>query len=93
MKLIQRKKYNDELAALVNIPDIKVITGIRRSGKSKLMDAMVDIIKKADPSGNIIHINFNLTEFEDLLEYHKLESYIENEYSSGVNNYVLIDEI
>ena len=93
MKLILRKTYIDELASLISIPDIKVITGIRRSGKSKLMDAMVDIIKKADPSGNIIHINFNLTESEDLLEYHKLESYVENEYSLEVNNYVLIDEI
>jgi predicted AAA+ superfamily ATPase len=93
MKLILRKNYIDELTALMNIPDIKVITGIRRSGKSKLMDAIVDIIKKVDPSGNIIHINFNITEFEDLLEYHKLESYVENKYSIGVNNYVLIDEI
>ena len=93
MKLILRKNYIDELAALMNIPDIKVITGIRRSGKSKLMDAMVDVIKKTDSSGNIIHINFNITEFEGLLEYHKLESYVENEYSAGVNNYVLIDEI
>lgn len=93
MKLISRKIYIDELAALINIPDIKVITGIRRSGKSKLMEAMVDIIEHADPSGNIIHINYNLTEFENLLEYHKLESYVENEYSPGVNNYILIDEI
>ncbi len=93
MKLISRKTYLDELEALINVPDIKVITGIRRSGKSKLMDAMVDLIKKTDPSGNIIHINFNLTEFENLLEYHKLESYVENEYSPEVNNYVLIDEI
>ena len=93
MKLISRKTYIDELEALINVPDIKVITGIRRSGKSKLMDAMVDLIKKTDPSGNIIHINFNLTEFENLLEYHKLESYVENEYSPEVNNYVLIDEI
>ncbi len=93
MKLIPRKTYIDELTALMNIPDIKVITGIRRSGKSKLMDAMVDVIKNADPSGNIIHINFNITEFENLLEYHKLESYIESEYSEGVHNYVLIDEI
>lgn len=46
MKLISRKTYIDELEALINVPDIKVITGIRRSGKSKLMDAMVDLIKK-----------------------------------------------
>ena len=83
----------DELSGLINIPDIKVITGIRRSGKSKLMDALVGVIEKSDPTGNIIHINYNLTEFEDILEYHLLENYIEARYKDEVNNYVLIDEI
>lgn len=93
MKIIPRTTYLDELSGLINIPDIKVITGIRRSGKSKLMDALVGVIEKSDPTGNIIHINYNLTEFEDILEYHLLENYIEARYKDEVNNYVLIDEI
>ena len=93
MKIIQRKKYLEELAGLVNIPDIKIITGIRRSGKSKLMDALVQVIKQSDPNGNIIHINYNLTEFENLLEYHSLENYVEAKYTKEVNNYVMIDEV
>ena len=93
MKIIPRLTYMDELSGIINIPDIKIITGIRRCGKSKLMDALTQIIKESDPSGNIIHINYNLTEFEDLLEYHSLEDYIENKYIDSVNNYVLIDEI
>lgn len=93
MKIIPRLTYMNELSGIINIPDIKIITGIRRCGKSKLMDALTQIIKESDPSGNIIHINYNLTEFEDLLEYHSLEDYIENKYIDSVNNYVLIDEI
>lgn len=93
MKIIPRLTYMVELSGIINIPDIKIITGIRRCGKSKLMDALTQIIKDSDPSGNIIHINYNLTEFEDLLEYHSLEDYIENKYIDSVNNYVLIDEI
>ena len=93
MKLITRDKYLNELFELLNIPDIKVITGIRRAGKSKIMDALEDMIKKNDPDGNIIHINYNFTEFEDLLEYHSLENYIEEKYRKASNNYVLIDEI
>ena len=93
MKIIPRLTYMNELSGIINIPDIKIITGIRRCGKSKLMDALTQIIKDSDPSGNIIHINYNLTEFEDLLEYHSLEDYIENKYIDSVNNYVLIDEI
>ena len=93
MKLINRTRYLDELNSLMNTPDIKVITGVRRSGKSKLMDAFVEEIKKKDRKANIIHINFNITEFEALLEYHVLESYIEDHYKQNKNNYVVIDEI
>lgn len=93
MKLIMRNTYLSELTELINTPEIKIITGIRRSGKSKLLEALKELITASDPSANIIHINFNLTEFEDLLEYHMLESYVENRYSTEVNNYLLIDEI
>lgn len=93
MKLIMRNTYLSELTELINTPEIKIITGIRRAGKSKLLEALKELITASDPSANIIHINFNLTEFEDLLEYHMLESYVENRYSTEVNNCLLIDEI
>ena len=68
LKLIVRSAYLEEMATLALTPDIKVITGVRRSGKSKLMEAFSERLKQADPGANIIHINFNLTEFEGLLE-------------------------
>ena len=80
MKLIVRSAYLEEMATLALTPDIKVITGVRRSGKSKLMEAFSEQLKQADAGANIIHINFNQTEFEDLLEYHALEQYIESRY-------------
>ncbi|MBQ9263578.1 MAG: AAA family ATPase [Clostridia bacterium] len=81
------------MASLALTPDIKVITGVRRSGKSKLMEAFSERLKQADPGANIIHINFNLTEHESLLEYHTLEQYIEARYQAEKSNYVLIDEV
>lgn len=66
---------------------------MRRCGKSKLMDAFAEYLKTSDESANIIHINFNLTEFEDLLEYHALESYVERNYDPSSENYLLVDEI
>lgn len=93
MKLIERQIYLNELIELIGTPDIKVITGVRRCGKSKLMDAFVEYLKTSDKNANIIHINYNLTEFEDLLEYHALENYVESKYNSKVSNFLLVDEI
>ena len=41
MKLIQRDEYLNKMVRVINTPDIKVITGVRRSGKSKLLEAFI----------------------------------------------------
>ena len=92
MKLIERDKYLNEIINVVNTPDIKVITGIRRSGKSKLLDAFYDYLNN-NTDGNIIRIKLNLKKYEDLLDKERLYEYVDNKYVEGVNNYLLIDEI
>lgn len=74
-------------------PDIKVITGVRRSGKSKLLEALKAHLLQNDPDINIIHINFNMPEYEELTEYKPLYDYINNNYKIGCENVVMIDEI
>ncbi|MBQ6503932.1 MAG: ATP-binding protein [Flexilinea sp.] len=93
MKLIERTLYLKELEEVMGTPDIKVITGVRRCGKSKLLEAFIDRINQIDPDANIIHINYNLTDFEDIREYHALERYAEERYEQDSSNYILIDEI
>lgn len=93
MKLIERTDYLNKLEDVKGTPDIKVITGIRRSGKSKLMKAFIDRIVKSESNSNIIHINFNNDEYEELLEYHALLQYVKNKYDSLKNNYLFIDEV
>lgn len=93
MRLIERDFYLNKLKDVMGTPDIKVITGVRRSGKSKLLDAFMSYVRESDPSANIIHVNFNLQEYEGLTEYHALHDYIENAYAHGKNNFVLIDEV
>ena len=93
MKLIERKTYLDEFKELLQTPDVKVITGVRRSGKSKLLEALAAEIRREDPQANVIHINYNLTDFENILEYHALEAYVEEHYIPGCSNYLLVDEI
>jgi len=93
MKLIRRDSYLNKLADVMGTPDIKVITGVRRSGKSKLMEAFKAHIEKENPRANIVHVNFNLAEFEGIMEYHALIDYVEERHASGRDNYVLIDEV
>lgn len=93
MKLIERRFYLDRLIRVIGTPDIKVITGVRRCGKSKLLEALKGYMEKETPEDNIIHINFNLPEYDELLEYHALYDYINEKYESGKNNVVFIDEV
>ncbi len=93
MKLITRNQYLDKLINVIGTPDIKVITGVRRSGKSKLLDAFKAYIEQSLPNSNIVHINFNLPEYEHLLEYRALYDYINNQFIEGKENFVFIDEV
>lgn len=93
MKLIDRTGYLQKLINVVGTPDIKVITGVRRSGKSKLLEAFKEYIEETYPNANIIHINFNLTKYEVFKDYHVLNDYIEKSYVKKTENFVLIDEV
>lgn len=93
MKLIKREKYLNELIGVIGTPDIKVITGIRRSGKSKLLEAFKKYIEENIKDYNIIHINYSLSKFDKLKECHKLYEYIDSNYKENINNFVLIDEV
>ena len=54
MKIIKRNIYLNKLINVKDVPDIKVITGVRRAGKSKLMDLYNDYLN--NEGNNIIHI-------------------------------------
>ena len=93
MRLIKRPYYLEKLIELKDIPDIKIITGVRRSGKSKLLDAFYDYLV-SEPSGkNIIRIKLNLKKHEKLLNPDELYKYVDELYVDGVTNYLIIDEI
>ena len=93
MKLIIRNQYLEKMITVIGTPDIKVITGVRRSGKSKLLEAFKEYVETKYDDYNIIHINFNLPEFDHLLEYKPLYEYIKSQYFKGKQNFVLIDEV
>ena len=93
MNYIERKEYLKKLTETIYTEDVKVITGIRRSGKSCLMESFIDYIKKTIPQTNIIHINFNAISWETLSEYHELNKYVLEHYEPELENFLFIDEI
>lgn len=96
MKLYKRENYLKKIRGFYNADDIiKVITGVRRCGKSSLMQTIADeIISKGVPKENIIYLDLDQREFRKLKNADQLESLIENK-TSGIKDlkYLFIDEI
>ncbi|MCD8365494.1 MAG: ATP-binding protein [Clostridiales bacterium] len=93
MKTIVRTKYLDRMIELNGTPDIKIITGIRRSGKSKLMQAYIEYLKNHYKNINIILVDFMDLAYEGIKEYHALHTYVEDHYQEGKVNYLFVDEV
>ncbi len=92
--LIQRKEYIQELISWREKHLIKVITGVRRCGKSTLFELYIDYLKQQGVKNRqIISINLEDIEYEDLLEYHALYRHIKDLLQSDIYTYVFIDEI
>ena len=82
MKTITRTDYLNRIIELNGTPDIKIITGIRRSGKSKLMQAYIAYLKSNFENVNIIFIDFMDLAYEEIKEYHALHAYVEEHYQA-----------
>jgi len=93
MQIIDRKTYLNRLVSLKGTPDIKVITGVRRSGKSKLLEEYIGWLKENESDPNIISIDLTNLKFEALKDYHALNNYIEDRYDKKKENYIFIDEV
>lgn len=78
---------------LKDTPDIKIITGIRRSGKSQLMQTYVEYLQSNFDNVNIIYIDYMDLAFEEIKEYHALHNYVNERYQAGKSNYVFVDEV
>lgn len=93
MKWIDRPQYLQRLLGLQNTPDIKIITGIRRCGKSCLLRAFRQQIQQQDPNANILSLDFTDLDWEELKDYRALHRYAKEHVKEGTANYLLIDEV
>lgn len=93
MPWVERASYLERLRSVERTGDIKVITGVRRSGKSELMKAFSAELKKRDPLSNSLYIDLLDLDNEELLEYHALHDRIAKSHKDGVLNRLFIDEV
>lgn len=92
--MVKRKEYLEKIKKWREKDVIKVVTGIRRCGKSTLLEQYRDyLISTGVSSEQIIFINFEDLEFEELLDYHKLYSYIKERLIPDRYTYIFLDEI
>ena len=92
MKIIERKDYLDRLIRLRGTPDIKIITGVRRSGKSELVRAYMEWIRTNEDT-NIIYVDFADLKFDVLKTYKELYNFCEGQYIEDKTNVIIVDEV
>ena len=92
--MFERKEYLEHLIQWKDEQVIKVVTGIRRCGKSTLLLQYQEWLKASGVSDEqIVTINFEELEYEELQDYKKLYAYLKNRLCKGKMTYIFLDEI
>ena len=92
--MVERKEYLNKLIKAKDKQIIKIVTGVRRCGKSVLLDQFQQyLLKNGVDKKQIIFINFEKIENEPLLEYHKLYDYLKKHILKKKITYIFLDEI
>jgi predicted AAA+ superfamily ATPase len=93
--MIERTRYFNKIEPFIGKPMIKVISGLRRCGKSTFMKMLIDhLIKKGTAESNIIYISMELMEFEFINDYKALYKHVKNVLpKNSKKKYLFVDEI
>lgn len=93
--MLIRENYLSRIRGFYNSNLVKILVGIRRCGKSVILEQIIDEIKNNNnvKEDHIININFEFIEFEELKDYKKLNSYIKERIKDKDIYYVFLDEI
>lgn len=89
--MISRDLYMNKLLAYKDTEFIKVITGIRRCGKSSLLKMFMEKLLKDNQ--NVIYMNFESFEFDDIIDYKDMYNKIKQKVNNNCKNYILLDEV
>ncbi len=91
--MINRELYMKKLLAYKDTEFIKVITGVRRCGKSSLLKLFMQKILEDNQNANVIYMNFESFEFDDIVNYKDMYNKIKEKINKKEKNYILLDEV
>ncbi|MCU6732237.1 ATP-binding protein [Diplocloster agilis] len=92
--MIYRPIYVNRIMAYANAPFVKILTGIRRCGKSTILKMLIDEIKKQDiREDQILHYSFDSMEYEEIKTAKALFAHLKQHLFSGGKTYLFLDEI
>lgn len=93
IKMISRERYLGKIRPHIGKPYIKILTGVRRGGKSTLLKMIAESISAEDRNANIVFIDFELYSNAEIASADKLYRYVSGSVREGVTNVLMIDEI
>lgn len=91
--MINRENYMNKLLTYKDTEFIKVITGIRRCGKSSLLKLFINKLKEENSKANVIYMNFESFEFDKIIDYKDMYNEIKKQIKSEGKTYILLDEV
>ena len=92
--MLKRELYLSQIRGFYHSDLVKILVGIRRCGKSVILNQIIEEIKEKGVDDNhIININFEFIEFEELRDYKKLNVYIKSKITDQNMYYIFLDEI
>lgn len=93
-KMILRTIYIEQVVGFIDKPQIKILTGIRRSGKSTVLRLLEkELLQRGVSKQQIIHVNFESFVYADILKARELYGYIKTQIKGSLKHYLLLDEI
>jgi len=90
---IERKIYTDKIKGFFDKEPIKVIVGIRRSGKSEILKMVRSEASKVTDEDHIIFINFEDSEFDEIVSYKELNRYVADRMKDDKRYFIFLDEV
>lgn len=93
-KLIERPQYMKQLLEHKDVDLVKIITGVRRCGKSSILDLFHQhLLDEGVSHQNIIHMNLESLQYRKLTDYEKFYDYVSSKIAPDGRNYLIFDEI